>query len=221
MSSQQLISNEYKELNEKLHRNSSEYGNQNTYLSGHIPETIEILSKLYGFSSVLDYGCGKGLIVESLRKKFQNHDIEINGYDPCIEIFSKTPKASDVLICTDVLEHIEPETINNVLEDISNLTKHICFLVIDLMPAVKTLPDGRNAHILLKPTGWWLDKLSNQYSFGTYYIDKAPANTTKKTLPKKKLCFVGAKTTKDTLPAMNFFSLTTFGHSAKKIDLKQ
>ena len=220
MSNQQLISNEYKELNEKLHRNSSEYGNRNTYLSKNLPETIEILSKLYGFSSVLDYGCGKGLIVESLRKKFQNRDMQINGYDPCVEIFRKPAKASDVIVCTDVLEHIEPEVINNVLDHIGNLTKHVCFLVIDLMPAVKTLPDGRNAHILLEPTGWWLDKLSNQYSFGTYYIDKAPANKEKKTPPKKKLCFVGAKNTNDTLPAMNFFSLVTFGNPAKKIDLK-
>ena len=175
---------------------------------------------MYGFTSVLDYGCGKGLIVESLRKKFQVNDMQINGYDPCVEAFSRPAKASDVLICTDVLEHIEPDTINNVLKHIGNLTEHICFLVIDLMPAVKTLPDGRNAHILLRPTGWWLDKLSEQYLFGTYYIDKAPANAEKKTLPKEKLCFVGAKTNQDILPAMNLFSLTTIGPPAKQIKSK-
>lgn len=211
MSNPQLISNEYKELNENLHRKSPEYGNQNTYLSENLPQTIKILSKMYGFSSVLDYGCGKGKIVDSLRKKFQGNHIQINGYDPCVEEYSRPAKAADILISTDVLEHIEPDAIDNVLDHISDLTEHICFLIIDLMPAVKTLSDGRNAHILLKPNGWWLDKLSDQYFFGTYYIDQAPANAKKKTMAKKKLCFVGAKTQKDILPAMNLFSLTSIG----------
>ena len=48
------------------------------------------------------------------------------------------------------------------MKDIFNLTKRFCFLVIDLEPAKKNLPDGRNAHILLEKPEWW-SRLVNSY----------------------------------------------------------
>jgi hypothetical protein len=30
-------------------------------------------------------------------------------------------------------------------------------------PAGKTLPDGRNAHLIQKPSSWWLPKLSAHF----------------------------------------------------------
>ena len=51
------------------------------------------------------------------------------------------------------------QSIDAVL-DVANLTKNFCYLVIDLQPTVKTLPDGRNAHILLAPCDWWITRVS-------------------------------------------------------------
>jgi hypothetical protein len=35
--------------------------------------------------------------------------------------------------------------------------------VISLVPAKKTLPDGRNAHLILQTPDWWRDKLSSYF----------------------------------------------------------
>ena len=55
-----LISDEYKSLNARLHETSSEYGNRNNFLARELPTSIAILRKLFNYESVLDYGCGKG-----------------------------------------------------------------------------------------------------------------------------------------------------------------
>ena len=75
----------------------------------------------------------------------------------------KPDQPADILSCLDVLEHIELTSIDDVLQDINNLTRHFCYLVIDLQPAVKTLADGRNAHILLAPPDWWVSKIAAFY----------------------------------------------------------
>ena len=107
-----LISDDYKSLNARLHKTSNEYGNVNNFLARELPTSISILRKLYNYQSVLDYGCGKGLILDSLSKKLEPLGMNIQGYDPCIEKFSESPKRADILLCTDVLEHVEPEKTN-------------------------------------------------------------------------------------------------------------
>ena len=64
-----------------------------------------------------------------------------------------------MLISTDVLEHIEPVFLDNVLKDIHETFSKIAFLIIATSPAKKFLPDGRNAHLIVETPGWWKDKL--------------------------------------------------------------
>ena len=203
-----FISEEYKSLNTKLHSDSEEYGNRNTYLCDQLPPSISIIHKLFKCDSVLDYGCGKGMMVRSLRNKLAKYPITIQGYDPCVKEYEKMPEPANILISTDVLEHIEPDKVNDVLDHIGHLTQRSCYLVIDLLPAVKTLPDGRNAHIMLETSGWWLDKLSKIFRSGVHYIVERDANPERKMGPTKKLIFVGAKREKDILIALNLFSAT-------------
>ena len=59
----------------------------------------------------------------------------------------------EFLLCTDVLEHIEPDRIDNVLQYIQFPTKKV-YLMIDTVPR-KFLPDGRNAHLILEQPEWW------------------------------------------------------------------
>lgn len=107
--------------------------------------------------SLLDYGCGK----QSL--KFSLPELNVIGYDPAIEGLDTAPEPSELVVCTDVLEHIEPELIDDVLNDISRLTIRNAFLVISTRPANKTLPDGRNAHLIQKPISWWAEKLEKRF----------------------------------------------------------
>jgi hypothetical protein len=143
-----LITDEYRKLNEKLHETNKGYGT-----SGHKwAQTIAGFAKMVGTTDVLDYGCGKSTLA-------QNLPFTINQYDPAVAKYSADPEPADILVCTDVLEHIEPDLIDNVLEHIYNKTKKACFLVIANRPAKKTLEDGRNAHLIQKDEEWWLSKL--------------------------------------------------------------
>ena len=202
--SKNLISDDYQLLNEALHNDNEEYGNRNNILSRRLPTACMSLHKHFNLESILDYGCGKGLIIKSLQEKLEGTPVSVQGYDPCVNEFKVQPKPCQFLISTDVLEHIEPEYINNILDHISELTERLCYLVIDLLPAQKKLPNGINAHTMIAPPGWWLEKLGERFSFGMHFIfekgSKGAAG------PTRKLVFVGAKCKEDMLPAINLFT---------------
>ena len=61
-------------------------------------------------------------------------------------------KKADLVCCIDVLEHIEPELIDNVIFDLSTIVIKFGFFSIHQGPAGKILLDGRNAHLIQKPT---------------------------------------------------------------------
>ena len=88
MSNNNLISEDYKSLNEKLHESSEEFGNKNNFLARELPISIAILHKLFNYKSVLDYGCGKGLILDALHKKLLPLGMNLQGYDPCVKKFA-------------------------------------------------------------------------------------------------------------------------------------
>jgi hypothetical protein len=67
----------------------------------------------------------------------------------------------------DVLEHIEPDYLDNVLDHIQSLTEIVAFLTIHTGPAMKTLPDGRNAHLTQQDMDWWLPKLWARFDLQT------------------------------------------------------
>lgn len=143
-----LITEEYKNLNQKLHETNKSYGT-----SGHKwANPIIGLCEMIKSKDVLDYGCGKSTLA-------QNLPFEIKQYDPAIPKYSESPEPAHIVVCTDVLEHIEPECLDDVLADIRRLTKSICFLGIANRPAVKVLEDGRNAHLIQEDESWWLNKL--------------------------------------------------------------
>lgn len=112
------------------------------------------LKKKHGAKSFLDYGCGKGGLLKSLE-----HKLEVQGYDPCVPEYNKEPGKADIVFCADVLEHVEEDKIDNVLRHVESLTKKVCFMHIATKESNKTLPDGRNTHILIKPYEWWKNKL--------------------------------------------------------------
>ena len=64
------------------------------------------------------------------------------------------------------------------VRDIYDLTNRFCYLVIDLQPAVKTMQDGRNAHILLAPSEWWIGRVAQLFpcinAFPSYHACGIP-----------------------------------------------
>ena len=159
------ISEQQLALNRSLHDSDPAFGNRDTAagVATQVPLALRRMHESNVCSSVLDYGTGKGLLVDRLRRELPD-TIKINGYDPAVERWSSRPDGPhDIVTCLDVLEHIEIGSIDAVLKDIQSLTKSFCYVVIDLQPAVKRLADGRNAHVLLAPPEWWASRFSQVF----------------------------------------------------------
>lgn len=151
----ELISTEYRDLNAKLHGELADYG-----VGGarHAPLVLRIVDKL-GLKSVLDYGCGKGLLAKAL-------EFPIWEYDPAIPEKSASPRPAELVLCTDVLEHVEPEMLRYVLDDLRRVTKRAGYFVIHMGPARKILWDGRNTHLIQRDAQWWLGELRAFFVIG-------------------------------------------------------
>lgn len=148
-----LITESYQQLNEQLHNSNETYGTGGWKWATH----INGLTKKYQTRDVLDYGCGKSTLQEKL-------SFNITQYDPAILEFSQKPTQHDIVVCTDVLEHIEPECLDDVLNDLHDLAKKVVFLTVATRPACKTLADGRNTHLIIEDKAWWLKKLENRFN---------------------------------------------------------
>jgi hypothetical protein len=116
-------------------------------------------------SHLLDYGCGSLLNLPKHLKVKQK--LTYQAYDPAVPKFSKPAVPAEMVACIDVLEHIEPDKLDNVLDDLVRLTEGIVFLTVCTVAAMKTLPDGRNAHLIQEPVQWWLPKLWNRWNLQT------------------------------------------------------
>lgn len=143
-----MYSPEYKALQEQFHRECPDYG-----VSGHrYADQILGLANSLKTKDILDWGSGKGTLQKAL-------PFPIQQYDPFIPEHSARPVPADIVVSSDVLEHIEPEHLDAVLQDLYALTKKVLFLQVATRSAKKILPDGRNAHLIQQPANRWLLKL--------------------------------------------------------------
>lgn len=149
-----LYSAQYVELNRELHSRGS-YG-----MSGYKwADKVFSLAGQCDARTVLDYGCGRGTLLTALREKHSQLPFEFMEYDPAIPGKDEKPQWADMVVCGDVLEHIEPDCLYAVLDDIRSIARLAVFLVVATQPAAKFLSDGRNAHLIVEPADWWLPKL--------------------------------------------------------------
>jgi hypothetical protein len=138
------ISATYLEQNKLLHRTNIAYG----VGGGKHAATVLKMAEANQTKSILDYGCGKGYLAKAI-------PFPIWEYDPAVEGKDESPRPADLVVCTDVLEHIEPDRLGVVLTDLQRVTRMVGYLVIHTGPASKTLPDGRNTHLIQKDRLWW------------------------------------------------------------------
>ena len=146
-----LISDAYRQLNKDLHA-GGRYGRKGDKWLG----TVQHLILRFKPETILDYGCGQGALGRELGRP-------IAEYDPAIEGKQSLPQPADLVICTDVIEHIEPELIDDVLDHLQSLTRKALFAVISTRPANKFLADGRNAHLIVQPWPWWQEKVALRF----------------------------------------------------------
>lgn len=153
-----LITDGYRREQEALHAKGN-YGTASLQFG----KIVSTLVEQTGAKTLLDYGCGS---MQNL-KTVLDCDVMYLGYDPAVPEFSaKCP--SDMVVCIDVLEHIEPDLLENVLDDLRRLTKGWAFMTVHTGPARKTLSDGRNAHLIQQPPEWWLPKFFSRWDVRTF-----------------------------------------------------
>lgn len=150
-----LISPDYAALNRDLHTTGI-YG-----IGSHkwAPVVDEVAMQCEA-RTVLDYGCGQGTLKPALGER----PYQVLEYDPAIAGKETRPIRADVVACCDVLEHVEPGCLYAVLDDIRNIARAGVFLVVSTVPAKKTLADGRNAHLIVEPSWWWLPKIISRWN---------------------------------------------------------
>ena len=125
--------------------------------------------------TLLDYGCGKAIPYDKERCRevdLRNPIQELCSlesfdlYDPAYEKYATLPdKKYDIVVCTDVLEHIAEQDIDYVLTEILSHSKKIVFLNISCQPALKHFKEGKfkgkNVHISVFDPSWWGHKIGN------------------------------------------------------------
>jgi hypothetical protein len=164
-----LITDNYKQLNREKHLSSKSYGTQG---HKHAGEVMGLMQN-YGLKTVLDYGCGKATLKESFPPEMNG---VVSCYDPCIDEHSGRPSPADLLVCTDVMEHIEPDCLGAVLADMASLTKQYAYLNISTVPANKHLSDGRNAHLIVESWRWWADVVREHFTLVTGEVNPIEFN---------------------------------------------
>ena len=150
------ITEEYRRLQQELHKNPN-YGVASLTFAPLVAKVI----RETGAASVSDYGAGKKNLVKGLA------DAGVvlpayHAYDPAFPEYGP-PMPADLVCCIDVLEHIEPELVDNVIAELASITTRLGFFTIHMGPAAKVLADGRNAHLIQKPSSWWLEKLIRHF----------------------------------------------------------
>lgn len=101
-------------------------------------------------SSVVDFGCGRSNEAVKLWPSARHF-----FYDPAIPEVRVFPRERfDLGLCTEVLEHIPLEEIDNTLWELKSLAdRWLC--TIHTAPAAQVLPNGENAHCLQRSACWW------------------------------------------------------------------
>ena len=155
---------EYLAMQKSMHETNAAYGVSGSEHAGRVFLASAQIVKKHGSCSILDYGCGKETLRTSLEGEFPPiNGMRIAGYDPGRAGFDSEPTPADLVVCTDVMEHVEPQCVDAVLGHLSDLTRRVAIIDVALTPAVKKLPDGRNAHICLKPRDWWLSYIKKYF----------------------------------------------------------
>jgi hypothetical protein len=157
-----VITDEYRRMQQAMHEDP----NFGVASVGYAPYVAQVLARANA-TEFLDYGAGKGRLGEAL-KTILKRPLKVHHYDPAVPQWAAPPAPCKFVACIDVLEHIEPDLLTNVLDHLCVLTLGIAVVTVHTGPAKKLLPDGRNAHLIQQPPAWWLPKFLQRFELANY-----------------------------------------------------
>ena len=109
--------------------------------------------------SIVEYGCGRSRLCDDL----EYNDASFERFDPAIpgiDVLSATE--ADLVINTDVLEHIPRAEVDELLGKIATLGNKVFFNICTRL-ASEVLPNGENAHCTVLPAEEWLEILLQHF----------------------------------------------------------
>jgi hypothetical protein len=163
-----VITPAYRAMQAQLHADNPHYG----IASLEYAPMVAVVIEHFGVDDLLDYGAGKGRLAQGLRQHCKRV-LRYHPYDPAIDAWSSRPAPREMVACIDVLEHIEPECLDAVLDELQRCTLRLGFFTIHTGAAFKTLSDGRNAHLIQQPPSWWLPRLMARFELLKFVRDKS------------------------------------------------
>jgi hypothetical protein len=132
--------------------------------------------------SLIDWGCGKG----TPARKFQQMGLQVTGFDianncldpdvniplvvGCLWDLPKGVKlVADYAFCTDVLEHLPEEHVEDALVNIYTHTVKAAFIQVCTAPDTsgRKMDPPMTLHLTVRSPSWWYDRLSKLWMIRT------------------------------------------------------
>ena len=138
------------------------------------PNKVVLLGECQPTDIALDLGCGEAL----LSHFFNNYTgvdissvaIERNKqrrkgvyYQSSLDQLSFLTQTFDVVVCSDVLEHIPESKLDAVLNSIRSVKSHKYLFAISCRESVTKSVEGEQLHLTVKEPEWWEHKLSELF----------------------------------------------------------
>lgn len=149
------ISRDYLAEQRKLHSNPR-YG----VASLHFVQLVKGLLSAGKCTSLSDYGAGKCRLWEAVAPTVSG--VDYRPYDPAFPGYGPA-RPGDLVTCIDVLEHVEPDRLDAVLDELQSITTRLALFTVHTGPAKKVLSDGRNAHLTQQPPNWWRERFESRF----------------------------------------------------------
>lgn len=149
------ISEDYAKQLSKEH-DGSKWGTTGAKYAGN--NLLETLTSRPYIQTALDWGAGKGMLGEFIVSNLPY--ITWTNYDPGIPHYDKLPKGPfDLVVSSDVMEHVEPELVTSVLQEMERRCSRLLYLDIACTPTGRTFAEGpykgQDLHLVVEKPDWW------------------------------------------------------------------
>jgi len=149
MNKKTVISDYMLDQNRQFHIEKPDYGAN----GGKWAKGVRTLIQEYNITDVLDYGCGKARLSANMP------DVKFYNYDPGLPEMDQEPTPADLVVCAHILEHIEPELLHNVIDDLFLNAKKLVWITLKAGESGKILPNGRDSNLIQQSIVWWMEYL--------------------------------------------------------------
>lgn len=141
---------------------------------------IETLAPEEG-DSIIDFGCGPGRLTQKLSERFAV--LAVDFAENCLDSGVTVPFVKANLwalpetvkgkfgVCCDVMEHIPPDRVDDVLINISRAVTAGCFFRIEYEPDVMGALIGAPLHLSVHDETYWTNKLRQYFRLVRVYGD--------------------------------------------------